>query len=72
MFLPPVVECSTCGKRIVWVQTENGKRAPCDARMLTITTPEGKTVRGWESHFATCRDAELHRKSKAAAPDGVS
>jgi len=62
--LPPVVSCSTCGAKIVWVKTENGRPMPCNASMRTIVTPEGKTVRGWESHFSSCRDAEMHRKAK--------
>lgn len=61
--LPPVVPCSTCGAKIVFVRTENGKHMPCNASMRTVLTPEGKTVRGWETHFATCRDAEMHRKA---------
>lgn len=63
---PPVVQCASCGARIVWVVTKNGKRMPCDASMRTIVTPEGVTVRGWESHFATCRNAEIHRKKEQA------
>lgn len=62
--LPPVVACSTCGAKIVWVRTEKGARMPCNSGMRTIITPEGKTIRGWESHFANCRDAEQHRKQK--------
>ena len=60
--LPPVVACTTCGAKIVFVRTEAGKPMPCDASMRTVITPAGKTVRGWESHFSTCRDAEQHRK----------
>jgi len=42
--------CSSCGAPILWVVTQAGKRMPLD--------PDGTT------HFATCPNADEHRKPK--------
>ena len=44
-------KCKTCDARIFWVETDAGKRMPVD--------PDGS------SHFATCPDANAHRKPRA-------
>lgn len=64
--------CKTCGASIIWVKTTKGKDMPLDARKLSVfvidpaQSAEGKQlaiqVTGYESHFATCVDADLHRK----------
>lgn len=64
---PPVFEpqfCKSCGADIQWMKTVAGKSAPFDTRRLVITTTEGRTVTGFESHFATCKSAREHRKDK--------
>lgn len=49
--------CQACGKEIVFVGTENGSLMPCNPRGITIITPDGRTVRGRETHFASCPGA---------------
>lgn len=46
--------CKGCGKKIVWIQTVNGKSMPCDPGMVTywekpgaagkVITPNGMTL----------------------------
>jgi len=43
-------ECRSCGRKVWWVETKNGKRAPY-------------TVDG-VSHFADCPSAGQHRKTR--------
>lgn len=56
------VPCSTCGAPIVWLVTEKGAKMPCDPAVRMVITSEGKCIRGRESHYATCRDGDLHRR----------
>lgn len=42
--------CSTCHQHVLWVHTRTGKRAPLD--------PDGI------SHFATCPQADQHRRTR--------
>jgi len=53
--------CKHCGGEIVWIELESGKLMPCNPRGITVITPDGKSVRGRESHFSTCPES---RKSK--------
>lgn len=83
--------CRSCGARILWVKTKTGRPMPLDppivavwdptggipegAKTITITTADGRTVRGLRdrpllggelvaghiSHFATCPQAKDHR-----------
>ena len=67
--------CKSCGARIIWAITGNGKKMPVDAK----PTDKGNIVLEGEepvavyvdpgtgthtSHFATCPNAAEHRKSK--------
>lgn len=55
--------CKTCGAAIVWLKTSTGKAMPVDAG----TVQEGETlfVPGRHtSHFATCPQADQHRKPR--------
>ena len=64
--------CSSCGAQIVWAVTAGKKkRMPLDfppERRFVIRNPdEGKTpevefVNTYVSHFATCPNAEEHRR----------
>jgi len=64
-----VKKCRSCGKDIVWMKTTRGKNMPVDMSekvrlFLDFTKPRplifnSKTM---ISHFATCPDAEEHRK----------
>lgn len=53
--------CRSCGAAIVWVVTTSRARMPCDDKIRTLVTDEGVIVRGRESHFATCPNANEHR-----------
>lgn len=58
-----VSECRTCHADIVWLKTEAGKNMPVDAD----TVDEGDTLFDNDkhvSHFATCVDADKHRRKK--------
>ena len=59
-------QCSKCGREIMWIETEQradkpAARAPVDLPILSVITEEGKTVRGRQSHFATCPNAAEFR-----------
>ena len=54
--------CKLCGAPIVFVKMKTGRTMPCDARVLTVITRDGRTIRGRESHFATCPHADDFRK----------
>jgi hypothetical protein len=67
--------CKSCGAPILWVETEKGKAMPLDAApeqrvMLVQTVAKGATkVKGvvvpcYRAHFATCPNADAHRKGK--------
>lgn len=69
---PEIKQCSTCESDIIWI-TVNGKPHPVDANIRTgfqLVQDIDDTFK-WiasvlhESHFASCPDADLHRK----APD---
>ena len=63
--------CKSCGAEIVWVEMDSGKPMPCDAKPLTVVEvyevkgkKKGSVVNtGYHmSHFATCPNAEKHRR----------
>ncbi len=56
-------ECRSCGHRILWTETPNGKLMPLDELC------DGPHEPVWESHFASCPDAKAWRRtgSKEAA-----
>lgn len=45
----PVEECRTCKKRIIWTQTERGKRMPVDAD----PTGDGNVALRWHADSTT-------------------
>lgn len=73
--------CKSCGARIAWVRTENGKNMPVDAeperRVVVVVRAVGpdlpdeevaRVVDTFKSHFATCPNADRHRtKAKAGS-----
>jgi hypothetical protein len=59
-----MANCRSCGAKISWIVTKSGKKNPVDHDYKTIVTDEGEVVRGRESHFATCPDAEKWRGTK--------
>lgn len=69
--------CRSCGAPIIWAITENGKRMPLDAEPAERPTgvfrlePSGDDLiarrpieQVYISHFATCPNADQHRKPK--------
>lgn len=75
--------CRSCGAKIIWSVTEAGKRMPVDAEpagKVTVlvrnpedpATPFSKVREHFVSHFATCPNAQSHRKKTTPAePDSV-
>jgi len=65
--------CKSCGKEIIWATTPAGKTMPIDAESETLWLLEGgvgiceSRCRGvivHRSHFATCPQADEHRKAR--------
>ena len=62
-------KCKSCGAGIIWVKMESGKAMPLDAKETLLWKPvrEGMSpiqVKGHQSHFSTCPNADSHRKKK--------
>lgn len=89
-------ECRSCGAKIIWIRMQSGKAMPCNPlrigyteqpeqpdsvkAVLTLITPDGRTVRGtyepgnqqgngrnqygYISHFSTCPNANKHRRPR--------
>lgn len=71
-------KCRACGKEIIFIETENGKKMPVDAEKTTIvrqngkveTGPElkvivnenGEMVAGYVPHWSTCTEPDKFRK----------
>jgi ketosteroid isomerase-like protein len=57
--------CKSCSAEIIWIKTKAGKSAPIDAKAIKVFVKSGD---GWilevghQSHFATCPNADQHRK----------
>lgn len=64
--------CRSCKAPVYWLGTATGKAVIVDVRPRRVYTPdmsdpERKTFKiteGYESHFATCPDADKWRKKK--------
>ena len=72
--------CRSCGAPIRWIWTTGGKNMPCDAQEIhyslggreVFVTADGKVERGtrggertgYISHFATCPQADQHRRPR--------
>ena len=87
-----VTTCKSCGAKIVWIKTQNGRSMPCNEEQVEyqknyrgaalIVTKDGEVVRGniikeggsalvpivdgigYVSHFATCPNADKHRRTR--------
>jgi len=55
-------KCKSCGSDIVWQKSSAGVNMPLDEKVITIITEDGIIAKGRISHFATCPNADLHRK----------
>jgi hypothetical protein len=58
-----IVRCSSCRAQIIWFKTEAGKNMPVDADTVEPEDEELDLTRH-KSHFATCPNANQHRKRK--------
>ena len=57
--------CKSCGAAIVWVKTKGGKNMPVDADTFKAGDPSVFMPEiGHQSHFATCPNADKHRKPR--------
>lgn len=69
--------CRSCGAPILWARTVQGKAIPLDAQRSErgnielrggtahYVTPDINAELRYISHFATCPQADQHRKPKA-------
>ena len=65
-------QCRSCGAEIEWIKTPAGKAHPVDAKPIKVwqQTESGPDAGRWHiqegytSHFATCPNADQHRKSE--------
>lgn len=58
-----VQNCKSCGAGIIWLRTLSGKSMPVDY----LSVSDGETVFDYSkhtSHFATCKNADQHRRRK--------
>ena len=58
--------CRSCGAPVVWIYGAT-RRMICNPEVLTVITDEGLVVKGRESHFSTCPDADKWRRRKTNA-----
>ena len=59
---PTISACNSCKAKILWVKTKNNKNMPIDYDVKFIDDTEFNNVVGHISHFATCPNANQHRK----------
>jgi hypothetical protein len=57
-------KCRSCNAAIVWLKTSTGKNMPVDAATVLPTDQTFEPPRH-VSHFATCPEADKHRKPKS-------
>jgi hypothetical protein len=63
---PLRVWCRSCGAEIVWFQTRSGKRMPVDEISTRPTDAQHQLdLNRHVSHFATCPNANQHRRPRA-------
>jgi hypothetical protein len=58
-----IVRCKSCAAKIIWFKTEAGRNMPVDADTVEPEDDEYDPPRH-VSHFATCKDADKHRKPR--------
>jgi len=58
-----ITRCRTCRAQIIWFKTEAGKNMPVDADSVKPEDDELDLSRH-VSHFATCPQADSHRKTR--------
>jgi hypothetical protein len=58
------LSCRSCGELIQFITSKEGKKIPCNLDMKKIVTTDGQVIRGYESHFSTCPNADEWRTKK--------
>lgn len=62
--------CKSCGREILWVQLDTGRRMPVDLdskeTKVAVREGVGRVVTMYGSHFATCPQADAHRGMSVA------
>lgn len=61
-----IKRCSSCNAKVIWFKTEAGRWMPVDADTVEPEDEEFEPPRHI-SHFATCPNADHHRKRKPKA-----
>ncbi len=59
-----IVRCRSCHAKIIWFKTDAGKNMPVDADTVEAADDDLDLTRH-VSHFATCPNANNHRKGKS-------
>jgi hypothetical protein len=59
-----IVRCRSCRAQIIWFKTAAGKNMPVDADTVKPEDTEYDPDEGHKSHFATCPNADQHRRRK--------
>lgn len=65
----PTRQCKTCQAPIVWMPTKQGKSMPVDAHTVGDGDQVFDVTRGHISHFATCPQADDHRRERGSPSD---
>lgn len=58
-----ITRCRSCRAQIIWFKTPAGKNMPVDAGTVEPQDEELDLERH-VSHFATCKDAAVHRRPR--------
>jgi hypothetical protein len=61
--MPTPDTCRTCGAPIIWLWTRRHKRMPVNDASVTGPAELFDPTAGHVSHFATCPQRDLHRKT---------
>lgn len=59
-----IPRCASCGAAIVWMRTKSGRRIPVDLASADPAHQNFDPVMGHISHFATCPQADQHRRRR--------
>ena len=51
---PEIAECKKCGQLIHFITMKNGKKMPCENKLLITINFKGEVLIGYESHFTYC------------------
>lgn len=59
--------CSSCGALIYWITMPSGKRMPIDRgreQRVCFIDGQWRVLGSYKSHFASCPQADQHRRPK--------